>query len=182
MAKIDWGGFSNAMSIGGLATGLVGSYYAAQTEKYKFESNALNFTHQQDMAEITADMFRSQSRQVGKAYDRQTMIKTLQAGSDQKKQLVAMAKSGGSIGYGSSAEVAASQRIMANIDKLTMDVNKVKAINDMKLRGVKTDIRADMYGVSASGQYASASGVSPLLNMSSTLLTGIPNIVKNWHS
>ena len=182
MAKIDWGGFSNAMSIGGLATGLVNNYYQSKTLKYQLETNALNLQHQEDMAEITADMFRSQSRQVGKAYDRQAMIKTLQAGSDQKKQLVAMAKGGGSIGYGSSAEVAASQAIMARIDKLTMDTNKIKAINDMRLRGVKADIRSDMLGVSASGQYASASNVSPLLNMSSTLLTGIPNIVKNWHS
>jgi len=60
-----------------------------------------------------------------------------------------------------------------------MNSNRVRAANQMRTRGVQADIRSDMLGVSASNMFATASTVSPFLNMTSTLLTGATNIVGN---
>ena len=68
---------------------------------------------------------------------------------------------------------------MKEIDKLTMNSNKVRAVEQMRTRGVQADIRGDMLGVSASNMFASASTVSPILNMTSTLLTGAADFAKN---
>ena len=65
-----------------------------------------------------------------------------------------------------------SQEVLNEIDRLTINVNKVKAVGNMRLQGVQANIESDMLGVSAGGMFASASSVSPFLNMSSSLLTG----------
>ena len=83
------------------------------------------------------------------------------------------------MGVGSTADVFASSKIMREIDKLTMNANKVKAVNQMRTRGVNADIRGDMLGVSADSLFASASGVSPMLNNLSTLLTGSADFAAN---
>ena len=83
------------------------------------------------------------------------------------------------MGVGSTANVFATDAIMKEIDKLTMNSNKVRAVNQMRTRGVQADIRGDMLGVSASNMFASASTVSPFLNMTSTLLTGAADFAKN---
>ena len=53
------------------------------------------------------------------------------------------------------------------------------AANQMRTRGVQADIRADMLGVSASNMFATASTVSPFLNMTSTLMSAVGDFSKN---
>jgi len=54
------------------------------------------------------------------------------------------------------------------------------------MRGVQANIQSDMLGVSAGNMFASASSVSPFLNMSSTLMTGAGGVIgqlassKHW--
>jgi len=43
---------------------------------------------------------------------------------------------------------------------------------------VQADIRSDMLGVSASNMFATASTVSPFLNMTSTLMSGVGDFAK----
>jgi len=170
----------NILSIGGTIGGLVSGYYAAEAEKYKLRSNALNAEHQRDMAKINASIFRMQAQQVARAYDRQIMIKTMAAGNKLSSSKASMAARGGQMGYGSAANAYASARIMGEVDKLTMNSNKVKAVNDMRMRGVNADIRGDMAQVSANNMFSSAAQVSPFLNMAGSLLTGAADIAKNW--
>ena len=66
---------------------------------------------------------------------------------------------------------------MDEIDRLTINVNKVKAVGNMRMRGVQANIQSDMLGVSAGNMFASASSVSPFLNMSSTLMTGAGGVI-----
>jgi len=49
----------------------------------------------------------------------------------------------------------------------------------MRTRGVQADIRSDMLGVSASNMFATASTVSPFLNMTSTLMAGVGDFAAN---
>ena len=52
-------------------------------------------------------------------------------------------------------------------------------MNETRMKKVNMDIRGTMLGVSQAGALANASTVSPFLNMSSTLLTGIGDVIKN---
>ena len=65
-------------SITGTVQGMIGSYYAAETEKFKYKSMALGYEHKKDMAKINSRMLERQAQQVGRAYNRQIMIKTMQ--------------------------------------------------------------------------------------------------------
>ena len=175
----DWNKVAGISSITGTVQGMIGSYYAASTEKFKYKSMALGYEHKKDMAKINSRMLERQAQQVGRAYNRQIMIKTMQAGQRKGKATASAAARGGSLGYGSTANLFASDEIMKEIDKITMNTNKVQAMNEARMRKVNMDIRGTMLGVSQAGALANASTVSPFLNMSSTLLTGIGDIAKN---
>ena len=174
-----WDKIGGITSIASTFQGMVAGYYAAETEKYKYKSMALGYEHRKDMAKINSRMLERQAQQVGRAYNRQIMIKTMQAGQRRGKATASAAARGGSLGYGSTANLFASDEIMKEIDKITMNTNKVQAMNEARMRKVNMDIRGTMLGVSQAGALANASTVSPFLNMSSTLLTGIGDIAKN---
>lgn len=65
-----------------------------------------------------------------------------------------------------------SSEILAEIDKMTMNSNKVRARENKRLEAVGVGIQANQYGVSASNMFATASQISPWMNMTSSLLTG----------
>ena len=175
----NWDQVGGILSIGGTIGNLIGANAAANAERYKLESAGLNAQHQEDMAKINAKMLEMQAQQIARAYNRQIMTKTMQAGLKSGSARASFAARGIQMGVGSTANVFATDAIMKEIDKLTMNSNKVRAVNQMRTRGVQADIRGDMLGVSASNMFASASAVSPLLNMTSTLLTGAADFAAN---
>tara|TARA_R100000654_G_scaffold1736_1_gene6380 strand:- start:2500 stop:3075 length:576 start_codon:yes stop_codon:yes gene_type:complete len=177
--SFNYRGFGGALSIGRTFTNIIGDRSAADTERYKLESQGLNYQLQSDLADINADMLTLEAQQVARAYNRQIMTKTLKDGLKEGTARASFAARGIQMGVGSTANVFATSAIMREIDKLTMNSNKVRAVNQMKTRGVQADIRGDMLGVSASNMFASASTVSPFLNMASTLLTGAADFAKN---
>ena len=165
--------------IGGTFSGIVGDYYKAQDEKYKLKSQALNLEHQRDMAKLNKRLLESQAQQIARAYNKQAAIRTLKAGQSMASARASFAARGIQLGVGSTANVFASAELMKEIDRLTMNSNKVRAMNNQRLRAVNMGIRGDMLGVSASNLFTTASAVNPFLNMSSTLLTGVSSIVSN---
>ena len=175
-----FGKVGDGMAIGGALSGAVGSYFQAQFQKNQLKSQAIQFEHQEAMQRINAKSIERQAQHISRQYNKQLMIKTLQQGQQAGKRRASMGKRGGVSGYGSARDVAASQEFLNEIDKLTINVNKVKAVNNMRTRAVSADIRADMLGVSAGNMFASSNAVSPMLNMSSTLLTGAGNVASQF--
>ena len=165
--------------IGGTLTGMIANRAAANTERYKLRSQALNFEHQRDMAKLNRRMLESQAQHIGRAYDKQIAIRTLKAGQAISSTKASFAARGIQMGVGSTANVFASAELVKEIDRLTMNTNKVRAMNNQRLRAVNMGIRGDMLGVSANNLFSTASAVSPFMNMTSTLLTGATNIVGN---
>ena len=175
----SWDTVGGIMSIGSTVGGIIGSFAEADRQRYEAKSRGLSLEHEQDMAEINADMLELQAQQIARAYDRQYMTKTMKAGIETGSTRASFAARGVNLGVGSTKEVFATQKIMQEIDKLTMNSNKVRAVNQMRTRGVQADIRGDMLGVSANNLFLSASAVSPLLNISSTLMGGVGDFAKN---
>ena len=179
---INWRSWETAggiMSIGGTVTGIIGSMAAADKARYEATSRGLSIEHEQDMTEINASMLELQAQQIARAYDRQYMTKTMQAGQQTGKARASFAARGGQLGVGSNRDVFLTQKVMQEIDKLTMNSNKVRAVNQMRTRGVQADIRSDMLGVSANNMFKTASAVSPVLNIASTLMGGVSDFALN---
>ena len=171
--------FGLITGIGGTLTGMIANRAAANTERYKLRSQALNFEHQRDMAKLNRLMLESQAQHIGRAYNKQIAIRTLKAGQAISSSKASFAARGIQMGVGSTANVFASAELIKEIDRLTMNTNKVRAMNNQRLRAVNMGIRGDMLGVSANNLFSTASAVSPFMNMTSTLLTGATNIVGN---
>ena len=171
--------FGLITGIGGTLTGMIANRAAANTERYKLRSQALNFEHQRDMAKLNKRMLESQAQHIGRAYNKQIAIRTLKAGQAISSSKASFAARGIQMGVGSTANVFASAELIKEIDRLTMNTNKVRAMNNQRLRAVNMGIRGDMLGVSANNLFSTASAVSPFMNMTSTLLTGATNIVGN---
>ena len=175
----NWKAAGGIMSIGSTVTGMIGSMAAADTARYQARSSALNLEHQEDMAKINAGMLEMEAQQIFRAYDRQIMTKTMAAGLKKGTARASFAARGIQMGVGSTANAFASAAVMREIDKITMNSNRIRAANKMRTRGVQSDIRADMLGVSASNMFATASAVSPFLNMTNTLWAGAADFAKN---
>ena len=171
--------FGLITGIGSTLTGMIANRAAANTERYKLRSQALNFEHQRDMAKLNRRMLESQAQHIGRAYNKQIAIQTLKAGQAISSTKASFAARGIQMGVGSTANVFASAELVKEIDRLTMNTNKVRAMNNQRLRAVNMGIRGDMLGVSANNLFSTASAVSPFMNMTSTLLTGATNIVGN---
>ena len=72
-----------------------------------------------------------------------------------------------------------SNDILAEIDKNTMNSNKVRAVENKRLEGVGLGIQGSMYGMSASNMFSSASQINPFMNMTSSLLTGTSSLISS---
>jgi len=100
-----WDKIGGITSIASTFQGMVAGYYRAETEKFKYKSMALGYEHKKDMAKINSRMLERQAQQVGRAYNRQIMIKTMQAGQRKGRATASAAARGGSLGYGSTANL-----------------------------------------------------------------------------
>ena len=163
----------------GAVSGAVGSFYAASAEKYKTKSLALSLQHKKDMALFNMRQKESQAQHLNRMFNKRYQIMTLKQGKAKSKNIVSIASRGGVRGVGSNLESIISNDILAEIDKITMNSNKVRAVQNKRLEGVGLAIQGDMYGVSASNMFATASSISPFMNMSSSLLTGTGNVLSS---
>ena len=185
MAKLGWSDLSPLGQAGiitqgfGAVSGAVGSFYAASAEKYKTKSLALSLQHKKDMSLFNMRQKESQAQHLNRMFNKRYQIMTLKQGKAKSKNIVSIASRGGVRGVGSNLESMISNDILAEIDKITMNSNKVRAVQNKRLEGVGLSIQGDMYGVSASNMFATASSISPFMNMSSSLLTGTGNVLSS---
>ena len=88
------GNFGTAMEIGGMATGIVNSFYAASTEKYNLQTQALNFKHQQAMSAINADAMEFASFNIYRQYAQQKQNLGIDQRQKKGKRKVSVASRG----------------------------------------------------------------------------------------
>ena len=185
MATTGWSSLSNLGKFGVISQGfgvvgsVIGAYSAAQTEKYKTKSLALSLQHKKDMALFNQRMKERQAQHIGRAYNKKIMMLGLKQGAAKSAGVVSIASRGGVRGVGSNRDVMVSNDILAEIDKNTMNSNKVRAVENKRLEGVGLGIQGSMYGMSASNMFSSASQINPFMNMTSSLLTGTSSLISS---
>jgi len=163
----------------GVVSGVIGAMSAASAAKYKTKSLALSLEHKKDMALFNMRQKESQAQHINNVFNKRYQIMTLKQGAQKSKGVVSIASRGGVRGVGSNLNAMVSSEILAEIDKMTMNSNKVRARENKRLEGVGVGIQANQYGVSASNMFATASQISPWMNMTSSLLTGGSSFVSS---
>ena len=185
MATTGWSSLSNLGKFGvisqgfGVLGGIIAADSAASAEKYKTKSLALSLEHKKDMALFNQRMKESQAQHIGRAYNKKIMMLGLKQGAAKSAGVVSIASRGGVRGVGSNRDVMVSNDILAEIDKNTMNSNKVRAVENKRLEGVGLGIQGSMYGMSASNMFSSASQINPFMNMTSSLLTGTSSLISS---
>ena len=163
----------------GTIGGMVGSYYAAKSEQNKTRSLALQYQHKKDMALFNERMKESQAQHIMRSFNKQYQILSLKQGRKKSTARATFAARGIQMGVGSTKDAFVSSEILNKIDALTMNSNKVRAATSKRLEAVDVGIRGDMYGLSASNMFATASNIDPFMNMSSSLMTGVSSIISS---
>ena len=163
----------------GALSGGIGAYYAAKSEKYKTKSLALSLQHKKDMALFNKDMKESQAQHLARTFDKRFQIMTLRQGNQRSKAKTSFAARGIQLGVGSTKDAFVSSDILAELDKMAMNSNKVRAVENKRLEAVGLGIQANMFGVSASNMFATASSIDPFMNMTSSLLTGTSSLISS---
>ena len=163
----------------GALSGGLGAFYAADNEIYKTKSLALNLKHKKDMALFNKDMKESQAQHLARTFNKRFQIMTLRQGNQRSKAKTSFAARGIQLGVGSTKDAFVSSDILAELDKMAMNSNKVRAVENKRLEAVGLGIQANMFGVSASNMFATASSIDPFMNMSSSLLTGASSLISS---
>ena len=163
----------------GVVSGIIAAGSAASAEKYKTKSLALSLEHKKDMALFNEKMKDYGGEGFSVHPGKKLMMLGLKQGAAKSAGVVSIASRGGVRGYGSNRDVMVSNDILAEIDKNTMNSNKVRAVENKRLEGVGLGIQGSMYGMSASNMFSSASQINPFMNMTSSLLTGTSSLISS---
>ena len=168
--------------VSGVLSGAYGAFAAARSEKLKTKSLALSLQHKKDMKLFNMRQKEAQAQWLERVFQQQYQAKTIRQGNQRSKAKTSFAARGIQMGVGSTKDVFVSSEILATIDKLTMNSNKVRAVENKRLESVGLGIQANMLGVSERNMFATASSIDPFMNMSSSLLTGTSNLMGNLPS
>ena len=131
------------------------------------------------MALFIQRMKESQAQHINRVYNHRAFILGLKQGQAEGKARASFTARGKTLGVGSTKDAFVSSEILASLDRLTMNANKVRAVENKRLEAVNLGISATMLGVSESNMFATASTVSPFLNMTSTLMAGVGDFAAN---
>ena len=179
-----WKGMSAGAKFGvffqgfSMLSGMMSAGHAAAMERIRFESLALNLQHQKDMTLFNMETTESQAQHLSRTFNKRYQIMTMKQGNVKSKAKASFAARGIQMGVGSTKDVFVSSEIAGEIDKLTANSNKVRAVENQRLQGVGLGIKAHMLDVSSQNMFRTASAVSPAMNMTSTFLTGASDLAK----
>lgn len=170
------GQFGPALSVVGAIGSAFSAYYAAKSQQYQLESQAMSMKFQQDIAGINARQAEVNAQSMFFARDQQIAATTMKYGKIKGAQRAAMAANGGTIGVGSNAEIEATNELMKEIDKNTINANAVKAAESSRIQAQNYKTQAAMAGVSADNLMTSAGSISPFGGAFTSLLTSATSI------
>jgi len=171
--------FGVAMGVAGVLGGVYSGFAGARSETLRTKSLALQLKHQEDMMRFNIRQNESQAQWLNQVFNKQYQIATLKQGNRKSTAKTSFASRGIQMGVGSTKDVFVSSEILNTIENLTMNSNKVRKINNQRLRGVGMGIKADMTGLNADFKNMTANSIDPFMNMTTSFMTGGSNFVSN---
>lgn len=173
-------GVSQALSIIGLASQTIGSYYSAVSAREQYKQAALSYKFKADMTKINAELAEVQAQHIHRAGQYQAMAVGLKAGAMKSSAKVSLAQRGIQAGVGSASEVMTTTDLMKEIDLNTVNSNTVRAAEAQRMQAVGLQATATMQNLSASNMLSTASTINPAMQAGSTLLGGAGSVAKTF--
>lgn len=173
-------GAGMVMSLFGAINSAIGTYYAAESQKNQLKMQASAQRFASSMARINARGAEFAAQQTLLAGAREMGRVGMAMGQRRASAQAGLAARGGQLGVGSTREVIASMDIVSDIDRLTMDANRVRAAEQQRMQAVNYQTQAVMGGVSASNLQATAGTISPGLGAFTSLLGSAQGFASTW--
>ena len=185
MARVGWSDLSRlgkGAIIGNIAGGLSNVFAAgtkASYDKYVAQRKALEIEDLADTAMFNMRASENQAQWISRAFDMQFAGMTMQQGAEKATKKVSMVARGGVLGVGSNRDEMLSRQLTYEKDKMTMNMNKVRARNKQDLKTVDYLNASERYKMNAKNMNITASAISPFSAMASSLLTNTASVLSN---
>jgi hypothetical protein len=161
------GTFSLGAQISGALSGAFGGFFAAKAQKSALSASAALADTNARIAELGAQGSLAQGQsEVGRL--------TLKAGNLKSSQRASMAANGIDLGVGNAAEVLASTDTMKEIDSNQITANAVRSAWGLRTQAVNLQNDALI-------KRATASSVSPMTALSSSLIGSAGKVAGSWY-
>lgn len=168
------------MSIFGSINSAIGTYYAAESKKNELKMQAQNQRFAAEMARINARGAEFGAQQTLISGARQLGAMGMQAAQRRASARAAMAGRGIQGGVGSAREVAASMELVDEIDRLTVNANRIRAAEAQRVQAMNYATQGVMAGVSAQNISATAGTISPGMGMFTSLIGSAGSVAQSW--
>jgi hypothetical protein len=164
----------------GAINSAIGSYYDSKSYKYQLESQASKLKHDAEMQKIQARQYEFQAMTIMESAQRQIGQQTMQAGQLKSSARATIGASGVDIGYGSTAEIQATNDLMKEIDSLTINSNAIMQQQEALKRKQALESQSDLTNLASQSLLTSASNVSPFRSALSSMLASSSNIYSKY--
>lgn len=159
---------SLGLSVAGMLSGAVGSFYSARSTKNQLKYEAA-------IADINARLSEKAAQQELQRGQFEVGQITRRAGQIKGSQRASMAANGIDLGVGSAAELQASTDLMKEIDRNQAEVNAISSAWGYRTQGTNYQNQATM-------SRASASSINPGASAATSLLGSSGNVASQWYS
>ena len=156
----------------GTLTGMVGSFYEAQSLQNRLKSEALDYEHASKMSGIAARQAEQDANSIMEASRDDIAWTTAEYGQAKAQTKARQGGSGFVAGQGSGAEVLASMEMAKQIDMMTINKNAVRAASQRRLQGTTERNRGTLADASAANLRGAAGAIKPGLSALSAGLEG----------
>lgn len=146
----------------------VGAYQQAKSAK-----SAMRY--QAAMAEINARLSEMSAQQSLQQGQQQVAAYTMKAGQMKGRTRAALAANGVDLGSGSAAELQASNDIIKDIDRNTIEANAIRSAWGYRIQGANASNEALM-------ARSSANSISPMMAGFNSLLGSATKVAPGWYS
>lgn len=160
-------GATTAIMIGGAASGAIGSYYSAKSQKASLQFQADIADQNARIAELGAqsELMRGQ---------REEQSIRLRTANLKSRQRTTLAANGVDLGEGSAAEILTSTDYFGEIDANTAAANAVRAAWGYRTQGSNQQNESLV-------KRATAGGISPGMAATSSLMASAGQVASSWY-
>lgn len=164
----------------GAVSSAIGTYYSAESQKTQLKMQAQNQRFASQIAAINAQRSEFEANQALRAGAQEIGRYGMTAEYQKAASITSMAARGIQGGIGSAAEVVASHDLIKQIDMITMNTNRLRQAETIRNQQLNYINEAVMAGTSASNLLATAGTISPIVGVSTSLMTSASSIASSW--
>lgn len=185
--RADASATANTLMTGGLilatigaVNSAIGTYFAAESQTTQLKMQAQNQKFSAQIAAINARRAGFEAEQAMRAGAMEIGRYSMGAAYQKAASITSMAARGIQGGVGSAAEVLASQDLIKQIDMITMNANRFRQAEAIRSQRINYLNEATIAGTSANNLLATASTISPITAVSTSLMTNASSIASAW--